>query len=562
MSAESGAQAVREVERKFRVHGLYRMPDLATGGAVAQVVEFPTITLVATYYDTDDLRLAREGITLRRRTGGDDEGWHLKIPAAPSSKSTKADVDSVARTEIQLPLEDLDADSEAAEPPAELRNLVLAIVRTDTLRPVATLRTERYPRELSALVNGEPMPLVTLTDDVVSVVDTDGTIAARFRELELEDLEGQDLGEPESDASGQAPGEPADPAALQEARAELVSVVSEALVRAGAAGGEFVAKAVRALGPFAAAPPEIPAPADVSPADPASEAIAAHLARHSRALRRADIMVRRDEPDSVHQMRVAARRLRSGLKVFSPLVDTEWADALRAELSWVAGNLGDYRDAEVLLSRLECHLDLLEDDLDTSAALALIRGELNATMSRARADALQMLDSKRYLDLHAQLVDAAASPVTTADADRPGRDVLPPLATKAWKKLAKECDRLLRDELSGNGAPDEEWHETRILAKKARYAVEVLAPVFGSEANRFAKKLAEVTEVLGEHQDAAIAKDRVEEIGTLPDAPSPAAFVMGVLRGVEQESADRQRGVFAGVWPRVSKARWRSWLVQ
>ena len=85
--------AALEVERKFRVHGLFRMPDLAAVEGVAAVRERPTLHLAATYYDTSDLRLVRSGITLRRREGGKDDGWHLKLPASDE-----------AREELSLPL--------------------------------------------------------------------------------------------------------------------------------------------------------------------------------------------------------------------------------------------------------------------------------------------------------------------------------------------------------------------------------------------------------------------------------------------------------------------------
>ncbi len=74
--------SVTETELKFRVHGLYRLPDLVSAGAVRAADDLGVATLDATYFDTDDLRLAREGITLRRRTGGDDEGWHVKLPVS------------------------------------------------------------------------------------------------------------------------------------------------------------------------------------------------------------------------------------------------------------------------------------------------------------------------------------------------------------------------------------------------------------------------------------------------------------------------------------------------
>ena len=126
-------RSVTETERKFRVHGLYRMPDLVSAGAVAAVDDLGVAVLDATYFDTDDLRLAREGITLRRRVGGDDEGWHVKLPVSSAG-------DARTREEVQLPL----SAGESDEVPAELRHLVGVLVRTDALRPVATLRTERH----------------------------------------------------------------------------------------------------------------------------------------------------------------------------------------------------------------------------------------------------------------------------------------------------------------------------------------------------------------------------------------------------------------------------------
>jgi len=552
----SSPTAVQEVERKYRVHGLFRMPDLVAVGAVVAMEDLGVTTLDATYYDTDDLRLAREGITLRRRVGGHDEGWHLKLPVTVNGGTG-------VREEIHLPLHAAGADEVAGE----LRHLVGAIVRSE--RPVATLRTERHTYRLwaqppqppgpsaadadadadadaepsdgeaEAPEPAEPQPVALLTDDVVSVLDPGGATAARFREVELEDLPGAD-------------------AALAAASA---LDVGRALAVAGAVTGEFVSKAVRALGPFATAPPEVPEPAVVTPKQPARDAIQAHLARHTRRLRAADIGVRRDQPDAVHQMRVSARRLRSGLQVFRPLLDQPWADELREELAWVAGELGDYRDTEVLLARLEDHLDRLPEDVDREAARVHIETVLTQRLADARERALAMLESPRYHDLHVRLVQAAADPVTTDKALLPSRTVVPPLVERAWKKLARETTRLLADEQTRpGGAPDAEWHQARISAKKARYAAEAAAPVFGEEAAAFAKQLSRVTEILGEHQDAAIAADRIVELAHTKRVAAAAAFGLGALLGVEQESARATREEFAGVWAEVTRRRWRRWL--
>jgi inorganic triphosphatase YgiF len=519
MSAEP--HAITEVERKFSVHGLYRLPDLtAAHPAVAAIDQVPPVTLRATYFDTDDMRLAREGITLRRRVGGADEGWHLKLPVAGARRGT--------REELQLPL-----DAEVVgEVPEAMADLVRAYVRQAELAPVATLVTERTSR---LLCYGDGRILGELVDDTVSVVegdapDDDYRVAARFRELELE---------------------------LREATAEQADAIAAALTAAGADEGEFVSKAARALGPQAAAAPDVPTPQPVLVSDPASRAVQAHIAVNTRAFRQQDVRVRRDLPDSVHQMRVAARRLRSGLRVFAPLVDHDWSSQLRDELRWVAAALGDYRDREVLLARLKRGIDALAvqwPDVDVSGARQLVERRLRAEMAEIRSSALAEMRSERYRVLLDDLVAAAREPRTTHAAEKACADALPPLVERAWRKLRKQADGLrLAD-------PDETWHEARIMAKKARYAAEACVPVFGGPAKDFAKQLERVTELLGEHQDAAVAADTVRSLAAQRQLDGTAGFVLGLVHGRERAAVESVRREFLDVWPRVSDGKWRRWL--
>lgn len=515
--------AAEEVERKLAVHGLYVLPDLVGVGPVAAVSEPVTVTLDASYHDTSDLRLAREGITLRRRSGGGDQGWHLKLPAS-TPKQAAAGIR--ARQELHLPLD----AAPIGEPPAGLVDLVRTVVRHDPVLPVATLVTVRTARLLR---DDAGEVLAELVDDTVSVLGPDGQVAARFRELELEDRPGVDP--------------------------SLVQPVVEALIAAGATTAAYASKAAHALGPAAGAPSEVPPPDPATPADPARAAVQAHLRRHVRALRAADRGVRRDQDDAVHQMRVAARRLRSGLRVFRPLLDRDAADALRADLQQVASTLGAYRDAEVLLERFERHLDTLPPELPVAQARTLLRRRLRRQMTAARKDALAMLDDSAYLALHERLVAACADPPTTERAQRPAQEVLPPLVRRAWKRLAQGAELLLADEAE-QGAPDTQWHETRILAKKARYAVEACAPVFGAPAQALAERLAEVTDVLGTHQDSAVARAALYEVVTGSSVPAPVAFTLGVLHEVEREAGERDRSAFATLWAQARRRRYRRWL--
>jgi len=512
-------QTVREVEHKLRVHGLFELPDLtAAGCGVARVEPLPRLRLTAAYFDTADLRLARHHVTLRRRDGGLDDGWHLKLPVDDATPAKSAS-DPASRDELQLPLSAAPADG---PPPHELLELVLGLTRTATVEPVTTLRNERRP---SQLFDADGLLLAELTDDSVAVVDG-GHVTARFRELEIE----RRAGSPKA----------------------LAAVVA-ALEAAGAVAAGDVSKAARALGPAAAAPPDVPEPGPVRPKDPAADAVTAHLARHVRAFQAQDLRVRRGLPDSVHQMRVAARRLRSGLKVFSPLVEEHWADALRSELAWIAGVLGGVRDREVLEARLLAHAAELGGP-DGEAAGGAIRRILDAEVGPARAAVDEAMVAKRYLALLDVLVDAVHFPRLTKAAQAKSSQALPPLVHRTWRRLASDVQQLRLD------SPDVEWHAARIAAKKARYATEALVPVFGEPAKTLARQLESVTELLGDHHDAVIAADTLRRFAGTRGISGRAGFALGRLHDVERAHAAELLVQFERTWPEVSRKRYRAWL--
>ncbi len=505
-----------DASRKLRVHALFRMPDLVgtVPGLAGSTVEtgitamdrLPTVHLHAVYYDTEDLRLIRWGITVRRRQGGPDEGWHLKLPVAGEAEGSSH--------EVRL---GLDAGGES-DVPAVMADAVTAIARRHPLQVVLSLTTTRTPYHLHG-PDGEVV--AELVDDTVSIMDGD-VVAGRFRELAVQAH--------------------ADPAVLD----PIVRV----LEAHGAMEG-VSSKAGSALGPAAKAPPDVPEAAAVTPDDPAGDAVHAHLVTHVRRFLLQDIRVRLDLPDSVHQMRVAARRLRSGLRVYSPLVDPVWSRHLRDELGWAASELGLSRDSEVLLARLDAHADEL-GEADAALIHDHVDPYMQAEAEAGRVEALEAMRSQRHLDLLDALVDAANHPQLAEPARAASREALPPLFAKAWRKLAKEVKALT---LHG---PSEEWHETRITAKRARYAAEALVPVFGAPAKALATALSNVTEQLGEHQDASIAKDRCRELAGHFDGPT--GFALGLLHGYETECELIARVRLQEQWPEVRSLAQRTRL--
>ena len=502
---------MREIELKFRVTPQFELPDITPAvPTLASVGPVTRLHLKAVYYDTPDLRLARAGITLRRRSGGADDGWHLKLPVSGAASST--------REELAV------ADTGGRLPPAQLQDLTRAHVRFSEIAPVATLLTQR---DTFPLLDANGELLAELVDDAVSVRNG-RHVASRFREIEVEDKGG---------GTG------------------LLEEVAAVLRSAGAVGGEFVPKVVRALGPRASAPADPPPSGDVRPKDPGKAALESMFRGYVRALLNADPRVRLGEADSVHQMRVATRRLRSALRTFGALLEPDPIQGLADELAWLAGELGPARDAEVLLARLLADIDALPDHLVIGPARERVASSLGHDLDAAAERVRAALATERYLTLLERVVDLAWLPQTTAAAEAPAAEAVLPLVADTWEQLARRAARLRR-----KSATEEDHHRVRIAAKRARYAAEAVSPVFGAPAQRFARELVRVQDVLGEHQDAVVAVQELRALAQRPRLGVGPAFTLGVLAARQQEAAAAARGAFADVWADVRRSRHRRWL--
>ena len=497
----------REVERKLRVHAMFDMPDLVEAGAAASVDAGAPFTMRAVYHDTADLTLFRWGITLRRREGGHDEGWHMKLPVAGA--------DGAARDELHLPL----GSGQVGAVPGGFVEVVAPLLRAQPLIAAVTLSTERTPY---LLADADGHPLVEVVDDIVSVLREGRTVTV-FREVEVEAVDA------------------ADPRAL----AAMERVVD--LLRGMGAEPSSVSKAASALGPRTAEPPDVPERAVPGPDGLAVDAIRAVLSQHVRHLLLADVSVRRDLPDSVHQMRVAARRLRSALSTFAPLMDPEVDAALREELKWMASELGAIRDTEVMLERLDDHAGRLDDPADTARARSVIDPLLTARLAAARSSALAALRSDRHQQLVDDLMSAAIDPPVTDAAFGTCDEVLLPLVARTWRRLRRTIEAL---ELDG---PSPTWHAARIKAKQARYAADAVAPIFGKDMSRYAARMSEVTELLGDHQDAHIAQTILRELAAHPETGGETGMSLGILHEYEADEEILDRYRFAELWPRVRR---------
>jgi CHAD domain-containing protein len=454
------------------------------------------------YYDTPDLRLARWGVSLRRRAG---EGWTLKL--APTSSGQLLERD------------ELTFKGNGKKPPQGALEVVRAYVRNSELVPVARLSTLR---RRVRLVDSAGARVAEVVDDEVSVRDG-RRVAARFREIEVE-VAGGDGSE------------------------SLVAPLVSRLRNAGAGAPDPTPKHIRAIGPRAIEPPEVAAET-LAPGAPAKDVIRHALAESVANLLHHDPLVRTGrDPEAVHQARVATRKLRSNLRTFGPLLDVEWTEPLRSELGWLALSLGAVRDREVLLERLRERAKALPaaDQRSATALLHLLEVEIDELRGRLSAD----IDSRRYIDLVERLVAAAHEPATLPEADQAATSMLPALATTPWRRLRSAVSQLPET------PTDPELHRIRILAKRARYAAEATSPVAGEGASAFARAAAKLQTVLGEHQDSVTAQSWLRAA----KVTGRRAFVAGELIALERIAAAKARAQWPKAWRSLDRKRLRSWM--
>ena len=506
-----------EREVKLGAGPAFHLPALdgVVEGAVAGPPE--VLKLETVYHDTPDLRLARWGVSLRHRAG---EGWTLKL-ATPPTESKGGSAAPLEREELTF------AGGPKKIPEAAVA-VVRAYVRHSTLVPVARLSTVRRRIRLTDPAGKR---LAEVVDDEVSVRDG-RRVAARFREIEVE------VPAPSFDPSGAAP---------DDGSAVLNPIVSR-LRGAGAGAADPTPKHIRALGPRALEPPEVD-PGKVLPESPAKDVIRSVFAEAVASLLRHDPLVRTSgDPEGVHQARVATRKLRSHLRTFGPLLDQEWTEPLRTELGWLGLALGAVRDREVLLERLQARAKGLPAN-DQKAADSLL-SVLVREIADLRKKVIVDLDSTRYIDLLERLVDATANPNTMPDADLAAIGVLPLLAMGPWRRLRSAVKQL------PDNPTDPELHRIRILAKRARYAAEAVAPVAGPAAAAFGRAAAKLQTVLGEHQDSVTAQAWLRGA----KLSGRRAFAAGELIAMEHIAAQDARDKWPKAWDALNNKRVRNWL--
>ena len=524
-----------EVEIKFAVDGSTAVPDLTRLPEVESIGSTREHRLSAIYYDTRDLRLTRAKITLRRRTGGKDDGWHIKMPA------------SQGRLELGAELTD------PAKIPPEILSQVRAIVRDLPLEPIAQVDNNR--REVT-LLDDAGAPVAEFCDDRVTAWSLlPGGQKQTWREWEVE-------------LAGEMPG--------TKEGTELIRNATTHLISAGARVSASPSKLVAALGDTvdsAPLPPHL-AGEPLDEEDPAYAVVEAIKANRN-SLIEWDPKVRRDEWDSVHQMRVATRELRSQLETFEGVLEHEQMRHIENELKELARVLGVARDAEVVEERFHDLLDSDPTGLIDNTARAHIHDDMRKEYEAAHADIVRALDSDRYLALldsidhliaHAASVrvDAAAAGAAAAAAgkadaaDAAGTaEVLYSSLAEAYKKLMKR-HRHVQENYDNPELPLHERenyvHDTRKTAKKLRYAAEAVGEASTLKTGKLAKACKTLQSQLGDFQDAVTARDRLHDLAQDAAERGEDTFAYGMLYQVEMTNAAAALDGYSDVIAEIKRA--------
>lgn len=440
-----------EREIKLAIDDHFRLPKLPG-------TPIPRHLLTSTYFDTTRHDLAHAGITLRHRVERGKQAWQLKLPLMKD------------RQEVEL----IDRQT---TPPRLFRDLLLLHLGQRELLPVATMRVWRS----GIRVHIDHAPVADVTLDQVSVMK-DRAVLQRFRELEIEQVNGKSRTLPD---------------------------LERQLRRAGADDHDGRPKLFRALS--LVVPDHEPPPA---PDAPALTHVRWALARHARWLCAHDPGARLGkEPESLHQMRVATRQLRTVLRAAMPLLIPEWVNSLRDELRWLAELLGPARDLDVQLAYFR--EEAAELDARDRRPLIPFIAHLEDQRNNARDILLSKLKGPRYLGLIRLLQQAPHDPTAVESTA-----TLHDLAKQEFSKLRK----VIRQ--AGHTPNNANIHRIRIKTKRARYAAELAKSTVGKSATRFINKTRSVQDLLGLHRDAFKAQAYIQAF--LKQSTSMrAAFIAG-----------------------------------
>jgi len=466
-----------------------------------------------TYFDTADWRIHAARYTCRVRNKGGSSELTLKAMAeAEGSMRSRRELTEPISVGTQSPV----------FAPGPAGQLIRNVAGKRPVMPIFSLHTHRQTFALAD--EGGTIGEIAVDETMVPVAEAE---PRRFSRVEVE----------------------VDADAVERAR-RFVDVLVAATNLTPAGTSKFEAA-------LAATGQEVPGPvalgaAEVRPEQTAAQTAFAILRKQFAAFLANEAGTRLgDDIEALHDMRVASRRLRAAMSAFEPYLPSRM-HPLRDQLGWVASALGAVRDIDVQLERMpEWREGFTPEQV---AAVDAIEAILRSRREAARKRMLAVLDSRRY-DLFALRFTAAlrrGAPKSFLAGNEPILGVAPGLVERRYKRLARDGGRIHRH------SPPEDYHALRIESKKLRYALEFVGPIYGKPAITFSKRVTDLQDVLGLHQDAYVAMAMLHELAASsarklgPDA----LLTMGAIAERYRQHAAELRAQFPKVFKPLTGPDW------
>ena len=398
---------------------------------------------------------------------------------------------------------ELEIDSGCRDIPWGFHDLLMAFFRTQGAVQLGKLRTKRK----GVRIQKDNQVIAEVVQDSVALI-RDKKVVLTFHELEVE---------------------------LQEGTETQITSIHKTLVHAGAKEKPLQPKIFQAL--------QLPYPLSFdlnAPSAPPTEHIRETLhAQFSQMLQHDPGTRLGRDNEALHRMRVATRRIRAILRAVQSFLAPEWTDHVRQEVGWISSLLGEVRDWDVLLEYFRQHFHDFSPNEQRS--FQSILNKFEDQRSIARAGLLEGLRSDRYLNLLNHVEDSL-----THLPFQPSSPTIVDLARKAFHKLQDFVNS------SNTVFPKPELHRTRILLKRARYAIELAEPLLEKRAKRFIQQAKHTQDLLGQHQDAVVAEQRL-----LALKPHSRGAGMAYITGLMVERLrNRQAQVFQQIpkqWKKLEK---------
>jgi triphosphatase len=517
---EPGRKDGREVEWQLASTDLGSVRRwLADHGTIGGLVLEPrsTLQIFDTYLDTDDWRIHRAGFALRIRSESGKSEATLK-----SLHSAGAEV--ADRRELSETLENSESES-LRQSIGPVGTRVHAVSGAHALLPLFEVRTSRQRFAIRREDEAQQLGEIALDETVIS--RPHGEPQTSMQRVEVE--------------------------ALTEAHEPLQSLVktlrSDCALEA--ASETKYSQGLKSVGLAPGPAPEF-APTTVDASMSIAEVALANLRRYLSAWYLHEPGARLgDNPEELHDLRVAGRRLDAILRQFRSTLPASFL-GIRPTLKKVLRALGEVRDLDVALSKLETFgRDLPKPDRE---GVEPLKQHLMSERGRARARMLSVLDSVALQKDLQNLTSLLAAPSATSQQSSPelALNAVPELIRRRYRKVRKGADLLTPD------SSTEAYHAVRGYVKKLRYALEAVAVIYGKPADEMLRALHRWQERLGVQQDAAVASHRLKALAGAPPKgiPPGTVFLMGRFAEHYSSGALRARKVYAKAYRKV-RGRWK-----